>query len=654
MRTRLSALLISVAMTCGLVSLAPAAHAAQAAPGPLDIVTDPVITPPGYPGDMMAYSRVGRYWGRVEQVLPRTLGNGFGVNNGSSAQATNCIPSSTESAEGTLTSFNRAFIDGYCRLHPGQVTFNVGTTAAPSDQGKWEYAGSDRRLFTRISTSPDCLSAPRTEERRFLYALTTADINISQFDLNSYLCVAQGFTVRHTDTKGINAYYWTKLRSPWTVFKIASMSDQARATNVHATPGDARATITWDFDRTNLASMKFVAHSYPEDKTCEISGATGCAISGLTNGTAYTFTVTATNGLVSSTSDRTAPVVPVARAAAGAGSSGATASPSTLSLNPPSATPVRGNTVDPLSVLQVATTTTGALGTNESVATRRLYACLTDARGNACRGERRMFEQPASIGRKLSFIWIPRNAGGKFIRTWFTIRVGTTLFTSGESFTYVRNVAAQNGQVAGAAAEAGVPAGADPGLMQAVPQNEAAAGASDASAGATEASGSAPAAGAPAEGATDASTAAGGTAESGGTAAAGAAGQGADAARAAGIDLATSPIAADNGKGSGAASGLSMQLAASTKVNRGRFITMKAALAPKAVQGRVRIALVRTNAKGAYISSKSIYAPVKKGIASKRWRIPRSYAPATFTLVVSYEPKGGGVGITRTAPVVIG
>lgn len=648
MRTRLSALLISVAMTCGLVSLAPAAHAAQAAPGPLDIVTDPFITPPGYPGDMMAYSKVGRYWGRVEQVLPRTLGNGFGVNNGSSAQATNCIPNSSESAEGTLTSFSRAFIDGYCRLHPGQVTFNVGTTAAPSDQGKWEYAGSDRRLFTRISSSPDCLSAPRTEERRFLYALTTADINISQFDLNSYLCVAQGFTVRHTDTKGINAYYWTKLRSPWTVFKIASMSDQARATNVHATPGDARATITWDYDRANLAGMKFVAHSYPQDKTCEISGATGCVISGLTNGTAYTFTVTAANGLVSSTSDRTAPVVPVARATAGAGGSGAAATASTLSVNPPSATPVRGNTVEPLTVLQVATTTTGALGTNESVATRRLYACLTDDRGNACRGERRMFEQPASVGRKLSFLWIPRNAGGKFIRTWFTIRVGTTLYTSGESYTYVRNVAAQNGQVAGAAAEAGVPAGADPGLLQAVPQNDAAAGAADAAA---------PAAGAgdPAESAPAATADAAGTAaaDSGAAAAASTTGQGADAARAAGIDLSTSPVADANGQGTGASAGLSMQLAASAKVNRGRFITMKAALAPKSAQGRVRIALVRTNAKGAYISSKSIYAPVKKGIASKRWRIPRTYAPATFTLVVSYEPKAGGAGITRTAPVVI-
>ena len=103
-----------------------------------------------------------------------------------------------------------------------------------------------------------------------------------------------------------------------------------------------------------------------------------------------------------------------------------------------------------------------------------------------------------------------------------------------------------------------------------------------------------------------------------------------------------------------AATGPSMQLAASSKVNRGRFITMKAIVSPKATGGRVRIALVRMTPKGKYVSSKSIYAPVVKGVATKRWRIPTSYTPSAFTLVVSYEPKGGGTGATTTAPVTIG
>jgi hypothetical protein len=97
-----------------------------------------------------------------------------------------------------------------------------------------------------------------------------------------------------------------------------------------------------------------------------------------------------------------------------------------------------------------------------------------------------------------------------------------------------------------------------------------------------------------------------------------------------------------------------MQLAASSKVNRGRFISLKAVVSPKATGGRVRIALVRVTPKGKYVSSKAIYAPVVKGVATKRWRIPTSYTPSAFTLVASYEPKGGGVGATRTVPVTIG
>lgn len=98
-----------------------------------------------------------------------------------------------------------------------------------------------------------------------------------------------------------------------------------------------------------------------------------------------------------------------------------------------------------------------------------------------------------------------------------------------------------------------------------------------------------------------------------------------------------------------------MGLAASKAVDRGRFISMKAVITPKGSAGRVRIALVRFNAKGQPISSKAIFAPVKKGVAVKRWRIPTGYTPADFTLVVTYEPKRKGApGVTRTAPVRIG
>lgn len=147
-----------------------------------------------------------------------------------------------------------------------------------------------------------------------------------------------------------------------------------------------------------------------------------------------------------------------------------------------------------------------------------------------------------------------------------------------------------------------------------------------------------------------ASTPAGGP----GTVAAAAATAAAAAAAGAGVDLAVAPLASTAGGGTGASARLGLALAASERVNRGRFITMKAIVSPKASAGRIRLALVRFNAKGQPISTKAIYAPVKKGVATKRWRIPTGFTPADFTLVATFEPKKkGSPGITATAPVRI-
>ena len=110
-----------------------------------------------------------------------------------------------------------------------------------------------------------------------------------------------------------------------------------------------------------------------------------------------------------------------------------------------------------------------------------------------------------------------------------------------------------------------------------------------------------------------------GASTAGGATDGGPAGRAAAAAAAAGVDLAVSPLVAADGRGTGAAATLKMGLAASKAVNRGRFISMKAVIAPKSSAGRVRIALVRFNAKGTPIASKAIYAPVKKGVATKKW-----------------------------------
>lgn len=127
------------------------------------------------------------------------------------------------------------------------------------------------------------------------------------------------------------------------------------------------------------------------------------------------------------------------------------------------------------------------------------------------------------------------------------------------------------------------------------------------------------------------------------------------AAIGAGVDLAAAPLADANGQGVGAAAGLTMQVAASSRVNRGRRITVKAVVTPKTSQGLVRMTLVRFNPKGQAKRGAVFTKQLKRGEAVRRWRVAKSYQPGAFTLVVTYVPKQAGApGITRTLPVTVG
>ncbi|HEY5051603.1 MAG TPA: fibronectin type III domain-containing protein [Acidothermaceae bacterium] len=122
-------------------------------------------------------------------------------------------------------------------------------------------------------------------------------------------------------------------QSPSTAFigpVSASPTAPDAPTAVSAVPGDGQATVSWTAPLSNGGSAitGYTVTSSPGGFTATTAGPTSAIVSGLTDGTPYTFTVTATNGVgTGPASSPSSSVIPVAAPTAPGAPTGVNATP---------------------------------------------------------------------------------------------------------------------------------------------------------------------------------------------------------------------------------------------------------------------------------------------------------------------------------------
>ena len=189
-----------------------------------------------------------------------------------------------------------------------------GYGASSSIWYKW-VATQDGTLVvdTRLSNFDTLLGAYTGTQVNALTTLAANDdsgggvwssVTVSVVAGTSYFFAIDGYGNR----KGTTTLNWQFTAAP-------DPTAPSAPRNVRGSAGDQSAALYWEAPLDNGSRMitSYVAVSNPGSKTCSSTGALTCTVRGLTNGIAYTFSVTAANSIgTSDASVASAPVTPTA------------------------------------------------------------------------------------------------------------------------------------------------------------------------------------------------------------------------------------------------------------------------------------------------------------------------------------------------------
>jgi prepilin-type N-terminal cleavage/methylation domain-containing protein len=152
----------------------------------------------------------------------------------------------------------------------------LGTTTATTASVSW--------------TAPASGGSPIT-----LYTVTSSPGSLACVSTSAPSCTVTGLTAGTTYSFGVTATNAAGTSTSSAVAETATVPSAPQ--NPTATAADSSATVAWSAPLSNGGSTitLYTVTSSPGGLTCTSTSATTCVVSGLTDGTNYTFTITATN-----------------------------------------------------------------------------------------------------------------------------------------------------------------------------------------------------------------------------------------------------------------------------------------------------------------------------------------------------------------------